>query len=142
MQCYVNWQLLQMFADAADTISGETAADAGQHRAEMPRDAAAETPEKPSWEQLMADPDYNRQMQSVVRSRLREAASAEEDLQTLAPALKKIAGRYGLSAEQMDYAALARAVTEELTPNGCKKSFRKKSSIFLRIRRPRKLKKS
>lgn len=117
MQYYVNWQLLQMFADAADTIPGVTAADAGQHRADIPRDAAAETPEKPSWEQLMADPDYNRQMQAVVRSRLREAASAEEDLQTLAPALKRLAGRYGLPTEQMDYAALTRAVTEDDAPD-------------------------
>ncbi len=112
-----NWHLLQLFGDtgsAADTITGEMAADAGQQdRANHePRDAAGETP-KPRWEEIIADPEYNARMQEVVQARLRSAKDAEETLRTLTPALKRLAARYGLDGETLDHAALARAVEEE-----------------------------
>ncbi len=112
-----NWHLLQLFGDtgsAADTITGDMAADAGQQdRANNPpRDAAGETP-KMRWEEIMADPEYNARMQAVVQSRLRSAKDAEEKLKTLTPALERLAARYGLDGKELDHAALARAVQEE-----------------------------
>ena len=119
------WNLLQLFGDtgsAAWIPTGVTAADAGQQeRAEtLPRDAAAENPEKPSWEQLMEDPEYNSRMQRVVQARLRKAGEAESQLQVLSPVLEKLAKHYGLQWQNPDYAALAQAVqadgTEQATP--------------------------
>jgi len=73
---YKFW-LLQLFADG---ISGDTgAADAGQQsaggspvRANMSQDAAAK-PTRLTWAQIMADPEYNREMQKIVSARLKAA---------------------------------------------------------------------
>ncbi len=72
--------LLQLFAEG---ISGEaSAAVAGQQdtgetpvRAEETQDAAAKV-NRLTWEQIMADPEYNRQMQTVIRARLKAAEQA------------------------------------------------------------------
>ena len=61
----------------------------------------------------MADPEYNKQMQSVVQSRLRNAKNAEESLAKLAPALEVLARRHGLDAENMDYEAIAKAINDD-----------------------------
>ena len=73
--------LLQLFAEG---ISGaEGAAVAGQQdtgetpaRAEETQDAAATN--RLTWEQIMQDPEYNRQMQTVIRARLKAAQQAWE----------------------------------------------------------------
>jgi hypothetical protein len=73
----------------------------------------ATTPARMSWEEIMADPEYNKQMQSVVQSRLRSAKAAEESLAKLAPALELLARRHGLDAENMDYEAIAKAINDD-----------------------------
>jgi hypothetical protein len=70
-------------------------------------------PARMSWEEIMADPEYNKQMQSVVQSRLKNAKNAEESLAKLAPALEVLARRHGLDAENMDYEAIAKAINDD-----------------------------
>lgn len=70
-------------------------------------------PTRMSWEEIMADPEYNKQMQSVVQSRLKNAKTAEESMAKLAPALEVLARRHGLDAENMDYEALAKAINDD-----------------------------
>jgi hypothetical protein len=70
-------------------------------------------PTRMSWDEIMADPEYNKQMQVVVQSRLREAKKAEESLSKLAPALELLARRHGLDAENMDYEAIAKAINDD-----------------------------
>ena len=77
---------LQLFADG---ISGDgNAADAGQQsagdtpaRAENTQDAAANT-SRLTWEQILADPEYNREMQKIVSARLKAAQVAWEKKNT------------------------------------------------------------
>ena len=66
-----------------------------------------------SWDEIMADPEYNKQMQSVVRSRLKEANASVEALAKLTPALELLARRHGLDAEKMDYEAIAKAINDD-----------------------------
>ena len=73
----------------------------------------APTTTRMSWEEIMADPEYNKQMQSVVQSRLKNAKAAEESLAKMAPALELLARRHGLDAENMDYDALAKAINDD-----------------------------
>ena len=82
---------------------------------ENPTEEKAETPTatRMSWEEIMADPEYNKQMQSVVQSRLKNAKVAEESLAKLAPALELLARRHGLDAENMDYDAIAKAINDD-----------------------------
>ena len=66
-----------------------------------------------SWEEIMKDPEYNKQMQAVVRSRLKSEKSAEEALGKMAPAIEVMARKYGLDAQNMDYEALAKAINDD-----------------------------
>ena len=84
--------------------------------------AAAENPtEEPktepnarmSWDEIMADPEYNKQMQAVVQSRLRSAKGAEETLGKLTPALELLARQHNLDPANIDYDALAKAISDD-----------------------------
>ena len=66
-----------------------------------------------SWEEIMADPEYNKQMQAVVQSRLRNAKGAEEALGKLAPALELLARKHGFDPANPDYDALAQAISDD-----------------------------
>ena len=66
-----------------------------------------------SWEEIMADPEYNKQMQAVVRSRLKAEKSAEEALGKMIPAIELLARKYDLDPKNMDYEALAKAINED-----------------------------
>lgn len=81
--------------------------------AENPTGETVTAPTRMSWDEIMADPEYNRQMQSVVQSRLRSAKGAEENLAKLTPALELLARKHGMDVENMDYDALAKAISED-----------------------------
>ncbi len=72
-----------------------------------------DSPTRMSWDEIMADPEYNRQMQAVVQSRLRTAKDAEDKLGKLTPALELIARAKGLDPANIDYDALAKAITDD-----------------------------
>ena len=84
--------------------------------------AAAENPtEEPktesnarmSWEEIIADPEYNKKMQAVVQSRLRSAKGAEETLGKLTPALELLARKHGQDPANINYEALAKAISDD-----------------------------
>lgn len=66
-----------------------------------------------SWDEIMADPDYNKQMQAVIKARLKNAGAAEETLAKMAPALEVLARKHGLDPENPDYEALAKAINDD-----------------------------
>ena len=66
-----------------------------------------------SWDEIMADPEYNKQMQSVVQSRLRTAKNAEESLSKITPALELLARKHNLDPTNIDYEALAKAINDD-----------------------------
>ena len=98
--------------------------EAGQDKAQEQKPeqaAAADNPteekkaeaNRKSWDELMADPEYNKQMQAVVQSRLRSAKGAEETLGKLAPALELLARQHGQDPANIDYDALAKAISND-----------------------------
>lgn len=78
-----------------------------------PTEETATAPPRMSWDEIMADPEYNRQMQAVVQSRLKSAKGAEDALAKLTPALEVLARKHGMDMENLDYAALAKAVNDD-----------------------------
>ena len=66
-----------------------------------------------SWDEIKADPEYNKEIQAIVQSRLRDAKKAEESLSKITPALELLARRHGLDAENMDFEALAKAINDD-----------------------------
>ena len=73
----------------------------------------ADTPTRMSWDEIMADPEYNKQMQSVVQSRLKSAKGAEEALGKVTPALELLARKYNLDPANIDYEALAKKISDD-----------------------------
>lgn len=98
-------------AEAASAGSRATASP--QPGGEEKGQAAAVPKEKPDWDTLMADPEYNRRMQQIVRGRLKDARQAQSAMEMLSPGLKAFAQRSGLRGD--DYAGLAKALTGEET---------------------------
>lgn len=122
---------------APAAVTGEGTADAGQqrlrelgvpegrirkHRARqeaiLPEgairaegQAAADQPQRMSWEEIVKDPQYNAELQKIIRSRVKEEGSSRAALETLQPALQQLAKQHGLDPEHMDHAALAAAIT-------------------------------
>ncbi len=73
----------------------------------------ATPPARMSWDEIMKDPEYNKQMQLTVQSRLKNAKAAEENLAKLAPALEVLARRHGMDVNNMDYDAIAKAINDD-----------------------------
>lgn len=130
---HVNRSFLQLFADGGEGAASSSApgvqADPGQPRQQeagasakpstnrakgiipVAQVAAAQPTEgsaRPTWEQLMADPEYNSRMQQLVSARLKEAKQAQSAMLTLSPALDTLAKQYGVDPK--DHDALAQAI--------------------------------
>ena len=78
-----------------------------------PTEEKTEKPARMSWDEIMADPEYNRQMQAVVQSRLKSSKGAEEALAKLTPALELLARKHKLDPSNMDYDALTKAISDD-----------------------------
>jgi hypothetical protein len=81
--------------------------------AETPTEETKGTPARMSWDEIMKDPEYNKQMQAVVQSRLKSAKNAEENLTKLTPAVELLARKYNLDPSNMDYDALTKAINDD-----------------------------
>ncbi len=80
---------------------------------DMPTEVKESTPQRMSWDEIMRDPEYNKQMQAVVQSRVRQAKAAEETLATLTPALEVLARKHGLDPANIDYQKLTEAIGDD-----------------------------
>jgi hypothetical protein len=81
--------------------------------AENPTEEKTETPARMSWDEIMKDPEYNKQMQLTIQNRLKSAKGAEESLAKLTPALELLARKHGLDPANMDYDALTKAISDD-----------------------------
>lgn len=94
-------------APAPQAAAAETADD-GQPEAQE-----EEKPKRMTWDEIMEDPEYNRKMQETMQKRLKTAKAAEESLNALMPAIKKLAQEKGLDPENVDYISLGKMLTGE-----------------------------
>lgn len=78
-----------------------------------PTEETKESPARMSWDEIMKDPEYNKEMQAVVQSRLRTAKTAEDNLNKLAPTIELLARKYNLDPNNIDYEALNKAVNDD-----------------------------
>lgn len=88
----------------------ETVQDAA---AENPTEEQTDKPARMSWDEIMKDPEYNKQMQLTIQNRLKSAKGAEESLAKLTPALELLARKHGLDPANMDYDALTKAISDD-----------------------------
>ena len=72
-----------------------------------------DAPRRMTWAEIMRDPEYNKEMQKTVSSRLKAEKPAKEALEAMRPAIEVMARKYGLDAKNMDYQALAKAINDD-----------------------------
>ena len=110
---------LRVDADASAIVTNSAAAEPPQAaESQAAADTNAENQnenatKKPTWEELMKDPDYNRHMQEVVQARLKEDKGAKETLTKLAPILESLGAKYEMDTSdigKLDIDALQKAV--------------------------------
>ena len=65
-----------------------------------------EPAKKPSFDDLMKDPEYNKAMEKIMKARLKDAKPAEEFVKSVLPAIAKAYGMEG----QTDLAAIQKAI--------------------------------
>jgi hypothetical protein len=71
------------------------------------------TPKRMTWDEIMADPEYNQKMQATIKARLKNAGAAEEAIAKMAPAIEVLARRHGQDPANPDYEALAKAISDD-----------------------------
>lgn len=111
------WLALQFFAeDEQGETAGVGAADAGQQVEN--REGASDR--RMRWEEIMADPEYrseyDRQVQGIVKKRLRDRQGNEERLKRLDAAMEEIRRSFGMESshgQETDTAALVAAIRRE-----------------------------
>ena len=86
---------------------------AAEDPTEEKTETQTEAPARMSWDEIKADPEYNREIQAIVQSRLRSSKAAEETLGKITPALELLARKHGLDPANIDYDALAQAISND-----------------------------
>lgn len=104
-------------AQAAQTAPTEPAEETNVVSAATQTEPTTEenqgAPKRMTWEEIMKDPEYNKNMQAVVKSRLKSEKSAEESLGKMAPAIEVLARKYDLDPKNVDYEALAQKINDD-----------------------------
>lgn len=70
-----------------------------------------QTPKRMTWDEIKNDPEYNAEIQKIVKSRLKDDGMAKQKLDAMSEVLEIISGKYGVDAT--DAAALKKAVEED-----------------------------
>ena len=97
-------------AEPAQTKQAQEQAAAVQQPTE---EKPAETPPRMSWDDIVKDPEYNQQIQKMMQDRVRKSKVAEDNMSKLAPALEILAKRHNMDAANLDYEALASAISND-----------------------------
>ena len=66
-----------------------------------------------TWEEIMKDPEYNKSMQGLIQSRLRQSKSAQEAMEKLGPALEMLMQKHGMDPAKPDYDGLAKKLMDD-----------------------------
>ena len=71
-----------------------------------------DTPPRMSWDEIVKDPEYNQELQKLIKARLRESGAYKDAMEALDPALTLLARQYGIDPGKKDYKALAQKITD------------------------------
>ena len=97
--------------------AGQSSQDAADTKQSTEPKAQEESQNKRmTWDEIMADPEYNKAMQTTVQTRLKSAKGAEEMLGKLSPVLEAIGAKYSIDVsdiQKLDVDAVLRAVSQD-----------------------------
>lgn len=88
-----------------------------KEQAAAANDSNAQTEQQPQtrmkWEEIVKDPEYNAEIQKIVKSRVKDDGQSKAILEILSPALQHLAKANGMDPQNMDYTALVKHITGE-----------------------------
>lgn len=88
-------------------------------------------PTRMSWEEIVKDPEYNAEMQKIIKARVKDGDQNKAILETLAPAIKHLAKEHGLDPENVDHTALVKAITGEYEDKALEMGVSKETAMKL-----------
>ena len=95
----------------------EPSADAAPEAGEAPAaETETEQPKRLTWDEIMADPEYNKAMQETMQKRLRSSKAGLERLEKLGPVLDVLSNYYNIDntdPANLDVDALVKAVVND-----------------------------
>ena len=84
-------------------------------KAETAQAAAVTTeeakPHRMTWDEIVADPEYNAEMQKVVQARTAKSKQSVDSMEKLQPAIQMLAKKYGLEATDIE--GISKAVVDD-----------------------------
>ena len=107
---------------------------------EPPKQAAAadnqnaqteNTPTRMSWDEIVKDPEYNAELQKIIKARVKDDGQNKAILEILAPAIKHLAQEHGLDPENVDHTALVKAITGEYEDKALEMGVSKETAMKL-----------
>lgn len=98
---------------AAQTRGAQPAPQESQVASGTEEAPAAETPSRMSWDEIKKDPEYSKEIQALVSRRVKDSKDAQAKLDALRPALEVLARQYKMDFNNLDHAALAKAVNDD-----------------------------
>lgn len=96
----------------------ETKIPSAQQPAQQPVQQVEEKPEEPqaaaarmTWDEIKADPEYNKEIQKIVSARTQKSKAATDGMAALQPALEILEKKYGI--QNGDLSALSNAIVND-----------------------------
>jgi hypothetical protein len=89
--------------------NGEAKADTAAAKDNPTEDNASSI----NWEEITKNPEFNKRIQAIVSSRVKDEKSAKEALNKMAPAFEVLARKYDLDSKNMDYEVLAQKINDD-----------------------------
>lgn len=99
--------------------------------AEEPKAQTENAPTRMSWEEIVKDPEYNAELQKIIKARVKDEGQNKAILEILAPAIKHLAQEHGLDPENVDHTALVKAITGEYEDKALEMGVSKETAMKL-----------
>lgn len=88
-------------------------------------------PTRMSWDEIVKDPEYNAELQKIIKARVKDDGQNKAILEILAPAIKHLAQEHGLDPENVDHTALVKAITGEYEDKALEMGVSKETAMKL-----------
>lgn len=88
-------------------------------------------PTRMSWDEIVKDPEYNAELQKIIKARVKDEGQNKAILETLDPAIKYLAKEHGLDPENVDHIALVKAITGVYEDEALEKGVSKEAAMKL-----------
>lgn len=90
-----------------------------------------QAPTRMSWDEIVKDPEYNAELQKIIKARVKDDGQNKAILDILSPAIKHLAQENGLDPENVDYTALVKAITGEYEDKALEMGVSKETAMKL-----------